>query len=111
MKRVKLRDDPMVKAIRLHGFSTVMRAITFAAAWAIAAESLGHEPTIGEYQHWWAAKERVTFKDQAAFRKVTGLKSPAEIYRAAKSRGVELDKEVGAEATGLLMLPYMRWAV
>ena len=66
MKRVKLRDDPMVKAIRLHGFSTVMRAITFAAAWAIAAESLGHEPTIGEYQHWWAAKERVTFKDQAA---------------------------------------------
>ena len=109
MKRGKLKDDPMVKVISAHGFGTVMRAVTFAAAWAIAADALGYEPTITQYQQWWAATERVTYKDQAAFRKVTGLQSPVEIYRAAKASGVDLDKEVGAQATGLALLPYMRW--
>lgn len=111
MKRGKFSDDPMVKAVKAHGFRDVMRAITFAAAWAIAADSLGHEPTITEYQQWWNEKPRVTYKDQAAFRKVTGLENPGAIYRAAKASGFDLDKSAGAEATGLGLLPYMRWEV
>jgi hypothetical protein len=110
VKRGKFSNDPMVKAVKAHGFSNVMRSLTFAAAWCIAAEYLGHEPTLAEYREWWNEKERVTYKDQAAFRKVTGLQDPSAIYRAAKDGGFDLDKSAGAEATGLGLIPYMRWA-
>lgn len=110
MKRGKFSDDPMVKAVKAHGIRDVMRALTFAAAWAIAAEAIGHPPTLLEYREWWREKERVTYKDQAAFRRVTGLQDPGPIYEAAKAGGFDLDRSAGAEATGLGLLPYMRWA-
>ena len=109
-KRRKLADDPMVRAIRAHGLTNVTRALAFTAAWSIAAESLGHEPTLQEYQEWWNASRRTTFREQAAFRAVTGLDDPAPIWRRACEAGVEFDRSAGAEASGFGLLPFMHWA-
>lgn len=108
-KRRKLSDDPMVQAIQRHGWATLRRAVTFAAAWAVVAESLGREPSLEEYREWWAASERTTYREQAAFRAVTGLDDPAPIYRQAKASGVVFD-DSARKGGGVALLPFMVWA-
>lgn len=109
-KRKKLSDDPLVRLIRAHGLADLRRALTFTAAWSLVAESIGHEPTLAEYQDWWNASERTTYREQSAFRKVTGMETPSAMYREAKARGVEFDREgiesgVGGFAMLGLVLP------
>lgn len=110
-KRRKISDDPMVRAVRAHGMSTVMRALGFVAAWVLVAERLGHAPTLDEYRDWWQASERTTFREQAAFRKVSGLDDPTLIWERAKAAGVEVDAESARAGGGLALVPFMHWAV
>jgi hypothetical protein len=107
-KKRKLSDDPMVQACRKHGFRTVARTIGYVGAWCVAAESLGHAPSFDEYREWWAASERTAFRDQAAFRKVTGLDDPSEVWERARNAGVVADREAGTSG-GYALLPYMHW--
>lgn len=109
-KRRKLSDDPVVRACKVHGTATVMRAVTYAAAWAWVAETLGHAPTLEEYREWWNASERTTYREQSAFRAVTGLDDPAPVWERARAAGVQFDKDSASRAGGLGLLPYMHWA-
>ena len=108
-KRRRLSDDPMVRAIRRHGWGTMRRAVTFAGAWAICAEALGRPPGIEEYAAWWAQPYRTAYREQAAFREVTGLASPEPIWRRAREAGVEFDRDAGGFG-GFALLPFMVWA-
>lgn len=109
-KRRKLSDDPFVQSVKAHGMSNVMRALGFVACWSLVAEQLGHEPTLDEYREWWAASERTTYREQSAFRKVSGLEDPALIYRRARAAGVEFDPEGARAGGGFALVPYMHWA-
>jgi hypothetical protein len=109
-KRRKVRDEPMVKAAREHGVTTVMRAVGYVACWSVTAESIGHEPSFEEYRQWWEMAERTAYRDQAAFRKVTGLQDPSSIWQRARAAGVELDRDTASAGGGLALLPFMHWS-
>src|SRR5690242_18738886 len=64
-----------------------VKAMSWAYTWAVTREALGHEPSVEEVADWWAASERTTYREQAAFRKAFPmLDSPAPIYAKPEAR-------------------------
>jgi signal recognition particle subunit SEC65 len=104
-KKRRLRDDPIVRLVKRHGIADVSRAMGFAAAWAVVEEDLGRPPSIREYQAWWRQSERTTFREQAAFRKVLGFDSPAELVARARELGLVFEEDQDVKSNGLALLP------
>jgi hypothetical protein len=107
-KRKKLSDDPFVKAVKLHGLPTVVRALGYAACWAVVTESIGHAPTREEYREWWNASQRTAYRDWEAFKQVTGMEDPGPIVELARQSGLEFDKSARSGG-GLALVPFMHW--
>lgn len=74
-------------AVANAGLRTGVRGMTWAYQWAVARESLGHEPSVEEVAEWWALTRRTAFRDQAAFREAFPmLETPARIYESEAVR-------------------------
>ena len=71
-------------AIRNVGFIGSQRALAFCAAWWIVSADLGRAPAnIEEYTAWWRQNERMSYREQATFRKAfPGYDSPTELATA-----------------------------
>ena len=107
-QRRKLSDDPLVKLIRQHGYVKVQRAVNFAMTWAWLQEDLGRRPTMTEYVELGCINRRAAFREQAAFREVTGQESPEEIIAAARRAGIAFGgKHRPDPVEGLGLVPFL----
>lgn len=69
------------------GMRTAFKAINWAHSWAVARESLGHDPTVEEVADWWNMSRRTAFRDQAAFREAfPTLADPSPMYASEEAR-------------------------
>lgn len=102
----KFRDDPLVKLCREHGYLTVQRGLNFVVAWAYCARKIGHDPTITEYIEFWKANRSSAFREQQAFRKVTGLDTPRPILDSMARSGVVVD-ERPQPTDGFVVVPFL----
>ena len=104
----KLRDDPLVKLIRQHGYVKVQRAVNFAVGWAWLQEDLGRRPTMTEYVDLASINRRGAFREQAAFREVTGQESPDQVIAAARRAGISFGgKSRPDPVEGLGLIPFL----
>lgn len=107
-QRRKLSDDPLVKLIRQHGYVKVQRAVNFASGWAWLEQELGRRPTMTEYVEQGAMSRTGAFREQAAFREVTGQESPEEIIAAARRAGIAFGgKNRPDPVEGLGLVPFL----
>ncbi len=61
--------------------------MVWAILWAVARESLRHDPTVEEVAAWWRENERTAYREQAAFRRAfPTLESPAPIFEVPEVR-------------------------
>lgn len=110
MARRKLRDDPMVKLIRKHGFTKTQRAVNFVVAWVWVRETIGHDPTMYEYAEYWGTSQATAYREQEAFREVSGFDSPAEVAAAAEAAGLKLPGRRDSKpdpVEGLALIPFL----
>lgn len=67
--------------IRNAGFLKAQTALLWAWMWAVARESLQHDPTVEEVAEWWKESPRTAYREKAAFAKAFPmLESPAKIF-------------------------------
>lgn len=108
MARRKLRDDPLVQLIRQHGYTKVQRAVNFAIGWAWLEDKLGRRPLMAEYVEQAAFSKTGAFREQQAFREVTGHESPDEIIAAARRAGISFGGKSRPDAIeGLGLIPFL----
>ena len=73
----------MEVAVSNAGIRKAISGLGWAYTWAIARESLGHDPSVEEVAGWWHQSLRTTYRNQSAFRQAFPmLDSPAKIYEA-----------------------------
>lgn len=74
-------------AVARTGLRDGIRAMTWAYQWAVAREALDHDPSAEEVAEWWAASERTTYREKAAFHKAfPELTDPAPLYNNPRAR-------------------------
>lgn len=109
-QRKRLKDDPIVRLVRQYGYTTTLRAAGFVTAWSWVTQTLGHEPTMYEYAEYWRSSLATAYREQEAFKKITGLDTPAEIVAAAEAAGYEMPgrrDEMPEAVEGLALLRFL----
>lgn len=108
MARRKLRDDPFVKLIRAHGYVKVQRAVNFVVGWAWLEADLGRTPTMAEYVREASISRAGAFREQQAFREVTGLDGPELVIEAARRAGISFGGKERPDPTDALgLVPFL----
>lgn len=105
-----MRDDPMVKLIQKFGYMRVQRATNFVAAWAYAEAKLGYPPRMADYIRFWEANHSTAYREQADFRAITGLDTPAPLVEALREAGVGFKRKPSA-ADAAVVLPLLAQGV
>ena len=89
MAKQKRKPSWLEVAISRAGFLDGTRALSWAYTWAVARQSLGHDPSAEEVAQWWATAERTTYREQAAFRKAfPELPNPAALYASEEAQAM-----------------------
>lgn len=71
----------MEVAVSNAGIRKGISALGWAYAWAVARQSIGHDPSVDEVADWWRQSRRTAYRNQAAFRKAfPTLETPSRIF-------------------------------
>jgi hypothetical protein len=70
------------------GWRTGLRAVTYLAAWGLAADALGHPVSVKEYAEYWHQSLALSYKEREAFGSVWPdlVESPEVIWDRIKSQ-------------------------
>lgn len=87
MAKRKRQPTWLEVGIATAGMRTAVKAISWAYEWAVARETLGHEPTVEDVAEMWGLSRRTAFREQEAFRTAfPQLETPAAIYDTDEAR-------------------------
>jgi hypothetical protein len=95
----------MEVAAKNAGIRRGISGLGWAYAWAVARESLGHDPSVEEVADWWRQSHRTAYRNQAAFRKAfPTLETPQRIFeqpqaREAIRKGAQLGDRMDGKVT------------
>ncbi len=71
----------MEVAVANAGIRKGLSALGWAYSWAVARQSIGHDPSVEEVADWWRQSHRTAYRNQAAFRKAfPTLETPFRIF-------------------------------
>lgn len=69
------------KLVRAYGLKSTRRGLVFLASVAVFMHKTGEEPTVEALTEYWKQSERTTYRELAAFRKISGGQDHAVVAR------------------------------
>jgi hypothetical protein len=91
----------VVVMVRNGGLRRAIKACGYVAAWGIAEQALGHDPTWQEYEDYWKCSNSTHARESRALRACVGDVSVSELWHEIR-RQVVGRRDLG-EATSLVM--------
>lgn len=82
-----MSDDRLVVwMVKRGGLRRAMKAAGYLAAWGIAAEELGHDPSWSDYESYWNCSQSTHARESRAFRACFAELTVADVWHQLRPR-------------------------